>query len=150
MELKKNKKQKTFVKRSIEAFYKAGRSLTYSTPILFGVIILVGLSQELIPKTWYSTLFSGSIFDTLTASSLGSVLAGNPITSYILGGELLKQGISLIAVTAFLVAWVTVGLVQLPAEALMLGEKFSITRNILAFLGAIIVALVTVGVISLL
>ena len=57
---------------------------------------------------------------------------------------MLKQGISLLAVTAFLVAWVTVGLVQLPAEAMLLGKKFAIIRNITSFVFAIIVAVITV------
>jgi DNA-binding response OmpR family regulator len=48
-----------------------------------------------------------------------------------LGGELLAKGISLVAVTALLVSWVTVGSVQLPAEALMLGSRFALYRNLL-------------------
>ena len=32
----------------------------------------------------------------------------------LLGGELLDKGVSLVAVTAFLVSWVTVGSIQLP------------------------------------
>jgi len=61
---------------------------------------------------------------------------------------LLKQGISLLAVTAFLVAWVTVGLVQLPAEVMMLGKKFAIIRNITAFIFAIIVAIITIVILD--
>ena len=71
------------------------------------------------------------------------------MTSYVLGGELFKQGVSLVAVTAFLVAWVTVGLVQLPAESMILGKRFAITRNITAFILSIIVAIITVSVVSL-
>ncbi|GAH89897.1 unnamed protein product [marine sediment metagenome] len=81
---------------------------------------------------------------------MGSVLAGNPLTSYVLGGELLKQGMSLVAVTSFLVAWVTVGLVQLPAEAIMLGKKFAILRNIFSFAFSMLVAMTTVFVLGLL
>jgi hypothetical protein len=68
--------------------------------------------------------------------------------SYIIGGELLKQGISLIAVTAFIVAWVTVGFIQLPAESMILGKKFAFVRNILSFIFAIIVALITVVILG--
>ena len=77
-------------------------------------------------------------------------MAGNPVTSYVLGGEFLTQGVGLVAVTAFIVAWVTVGLVQLPAEALLLGKKFAVTRNIVSFFFAIIVALITAGIMYLL
>jgi len=53
-----------------------------------------------------------------------------------------------LAVTAFLVAWVTVGLVQLPAEVMMLGKKFAIIRNITAFIFAIIVAIITIVILD--
>ena len=88
--------------------------------------------------------------DSFIGSALGSILAGHPITSYIIGGELLEQGISLIAVTAFLVTWVTVGLVQLPVESALLGKKFAITRNITAFLFAILVAIITAAILGVL
>ena len=134
-----------------EAIIKAAKSLWQTLPILIGVILLVSLANVLIPKTFYSTVFRNNIFlDPFVGSFIGSILAGSPITSYIIGGELLKQGISLVAVTAFLVAWVTVGMVQLPAESIMLGKKFAVVRNITAFLFSIIVAIFTVLIVGVL
>jgi len=143
------KKQETLIQKTAISFRKALKSFSFSLPILLGIIILVGIIQVYLTKEMISNIFSGSIIDYFSASLLGSVLAGNPVTSYILGGELLSQGISLGAITAFLVSWVTVGMIQLPAEMLMLGKKYSITRNVLAFFSAILVALITVGVMSL-
>lgn len=134
-----------------EAVIKAAKSLYQTLPILIGVLLLVSLANALIPKTFYSTVFRNNIFlDPFIGSAIGSILAGNPITSYIIGGELLKQGISLVAVTAFLVAWVTVGMVQLPAESVMLGKKFAVVRNITAFLFSIIVAIITTIIVGVL
>ncbi|GAG00736.1 unnamed protein product, partial [marine sediment metagenome] len=87
--------------------------------------------------------------DPLIGAIFGSVSSGNPIISYIIGGELLDQGVSLIAVTAFILAWVTVGIIQLPAESLMLGKRFAITRNILSFITALIISILTVLTLSL-
>lgn len=130
------------------ATIRSVRALLGSLPIIIGVILLIGLTHTLVPKSLY---FSKSVaLDPLIGSGLGSVLAGNPLTSYVLGGELLKEGVSLVAVTSFLVAWVTVGLVQLPAEALMLGKRFAILRNALSFAFSIIVAFTTVGILQLL
>ncbi|KYK24433.1 hypothetical protein AYK26_06705 [Euryarchaeota archaeon SM23-78] len=138
-----DKKLKHAIKKSAKAMYKA-------LPILLGVILLISLANTLIPKSIYSSLFSKNIFlDSIIGSALGSILAGNPITSYILGGEFLNQGISLVAVTAFIVAWVTVGIVQLPAEIMLLGKKFAITRNITAFVFSTIVAIITVVIVGL-
>ena len=139
--------EKTILKQSV---IKAGRALWNSFPILLGVILLVSLISTIVPVSAFASIFRNNlIIDPLIGGTLGSILAGNPVTSYILGGEFLLQGISLIAVTAFLVSWVTVGLVQLPAESMLLGKRFAITRNITAFILSIIVAIITVSVVSL-
>ena len=112
-------------------------------PILIGVIFLVGLVRAAIPPYYYKKIFFHSpLLDSFFGALFGSFMAGNPITSYVLGGEFLKQGVSLVAVLAFIVAWVTVGMVQMPAEAIFLGKKFAIVRNIISFLFAIVVAII--------
>lgn len=127
------------------AFAKTLNSFKQSLPVIIGVLLLMGLAITAVPKEFYAAVFSGNNFlDPLLGALLGSVSGGNPITSYILGGEFLKQGVSLLAVTAFLLAWVTVGIIQLPAESLMLGKKFAIIRNGVSFLMAIVVAVLTV------
>jgi len=132
------------------AITKSAKGMLNSLPILVGVVLLIGLASTLIPKSFYNTLFSKNVvLDSIVGSGLGSILAGNPVTSYVIGGELLKQGISLVAVTSFLVAWVTVGLVQFPAEALLLGRRFAILRNISSFAFSIIVAIITVFIVGL-
>lgn len=124
---------------------KTGNALRQSIPVLLGVLLLVSLANAAIPKSLYSSLFTKNAFiDSLIGALFGSVAAGNPITSYIIGGELLKQGVSFIAITAFIVAWVTVGVIQFPAESLMLGKRFALTRNVASFLLAIIIAILTV------
>lgn len=136
--------------RFSQAIVQSIKPLYGSLPIIAGAILLVSLANSIIPKTAYGILFSKNIvLDSIIGSALGSILLGNPITSYIFGGELLNQGVSLVAVTAFLVAWVTVGLVQLPAESIMLGKRFAIVRNLVSFVFAILVAIVTVGVMNL-
>ena len=133
-----------------ESIAKAAMAIGNSLTVLTGVVLLIGLINTIIPKSVYSTLFSNNILlDPIIGSGLGSILTGNPVTSYVLGGELVLQGVSLIAVTAFIVSWVTVGLIQLPAEATLLGKKFAIARNILSFIFSIIVAIATVFIMGL-
>jgi uncharacterized membrane protein YraQ (UPF0718 family) len=128
---------------------KAARSLLnnlrMSLPVLVGVLLLVGLFASSTLKEIFAGVFTGNrLLDPLIGAVFGSVAAGNPLTSYVIGGELLENGISLIAVVAFIVSWVTVGTVQLPAESLMLGKRFALLRNALSFLMAILIALITV------
>jgi len=126
------------------SIFKAAKALWNVLPIMFGTVLLFSLIITIIPKSFYVSVFRDSIFDPILGSLVGSVSAGNPITSYILGGELLEQGVGLMAVTAFLVAWVTVGVIQLPAESMILGKKFAILRNLSSFILAILVAILTI------
>lgn len=133
------------------ALKKTANSLKQFLPVLIGVVLLLGLALTVIPSSSYGVLFQGNdILDPLLGAVLGSVLGGNPITSYVIGGELLQEGVGLAAVTAFLLSWVTVGIIQLPAESLMLGRAFAIARNVVSFFAAILVALLTVTTLSLL
>ena len=134
-----------------QAIIKAAKGLWVAFPMILGTILFISLISILIPKSFYTTIFSKNIFlDSIIGSLIGSISAGNPITSYIFGGELLTQGISLLAVTAFLVAWVTVGLIQLPAESAVLGKKFALLRNASSFILAMIVAIITVSILGVL
>ena len=140
-----NKKTENKRKQIILSFYKALKSFGTILPVLIGVILLIGLFKIYIPSKLISSVFTGELLrDTFFGSMIGSISAGNPITSYIIGGELLKEGVSLFAVTAFVTAWVTVGIIQLPAEASILGKRFALTRNALSFIFAILVAIATV------
>jgi len=119
-------------------------------PILAGVVMLMGLFNAFVPRSFMASIFSGNrALDTLWGACFGSITAGNPINSYIIGHELLSSGVSLFAVTAFILAWVTVGLIQLPAEIAALGKRFALARNAVSFVLALGVATLTVLVFNL-
>lgn len=133
-----------------KSIVKATESLARVLPLILGTILLISLLTTVIPESFYTKFFNKNIiFDSFVGSIIGSISAGTPIISYILGGEMLKQGISLIAVTAFLVTWVTVGFIQIPAESIILGKRFAIWRNLSAFVLSIIVAFATVLILNL-
>jgi len=133
-----------------QSLVKAWRALWTTLPVLLGAMLLIALLTSFISESTYtSVVFLGNPFlDAVIAAALGSILAGNPATSYILGGELLESGVSLLAVTAFLVSWVTVGIIQFPAESILLGKRFALFRNISAFIFSILVAFVTVSLVG--
>lgn len=121
------------------------KSLYTILPMLLAVIGLVGLFQATVTPKMLHTVFNGSVLhDTLAGTLVGGVSVGQPFFSYIIGGELLKEGISLYAVTAFILAWVTLGIVQLPMEWALFGTRFSIVRNLLSLLFAVLIAFATV------
>ena len=132
------------------ALTSSARQFAMMLPILISVVLLIGLFNAFVPKEFLLSIFSGNpILDTLVGACFGSIFAGNPINSYVIGGELLGYGVSLFAVTALIIAWVSVGIIQLPAEIAALGGKFALIRNGLSFVMAIGIAIITVAAINL-
>lgn len=131
--------------RLTNSFYKTIYSFFNVLPIIIGMLLATSLVITVFPEQISAGVFgNGDILDTLLGASIGSIAVGHPLASYLLGGELLHGGVSLVAVTALLVSWVTVGIVQLPAESLMLGGRFAITRNLVCFFTVFIIAFMTV------
>ena len=128
-----------------DALRKASKQFSGMVPVLIGVILLVGLFSAFFPKSFLLGLFSGDMYqDSFIGACVGSVLTGNPVNSYVIGETLLTTGVSLFGVTAMMLSWVSVWLVQLPAEMTALGVRFSVIRNLSTFLTAIPAAMVIV------
>ena len=136
----KNKKKPSFKK----ILQKSILTFCAIAPLLLGTIGLVGLFQILVSPRMLATLFHNTPWiDTFIGTLSGAAAAGNPVVSYLLGGELLQQGVTLYAVSAFVLSWVTLGFIQLPVEANILGARFTFYRNVLAFISTMIIAVMT-------
>lgn len=124
---------------------KTGTALIGTMPTVLGVLLLASLVTAFLSNQFLAaTLSIDDLEGTVAGALVGSIAAGNPITSYVLGGELLAGGAGLVPVTALIASWVTVGVVQLPAEIQSLGKRFAICRNALCFGAEIAVAYLTV------
>ncbi|BCD59353.1 MULTISPECIES: permease [unclassified Nitratiruptor] len=135
---------KRALSQSLKSFFKI-------LPMLIGVIGVVGIFKVFITPDLLASLFTEKPFyDTFIGLFAGAIAVGQAIISYILGGELLESGVSIYGVTAFILAWVTLGIVQLPLEASVLGIRFTILRNILAFVFTFLVTIATVWTLELL
>ncbi len=126
------------MRRLQQSAIRSARSLKNFVPVLVGVIFLLGMLQSVLDAEKYKQLFffSGPL-QSMSGAFFGSLLAGNPITSYVIGHELLLSGITLAGVTAFIVSWVTVGVVQVPAEIQSLGLRFALIRAGVSFVFAV-------------
>lgn len=120
------------------ALYRSVRGFAALLPTIAGVLALTSLiSAALPPQTIVEALLATDVPDALIGAAIGGVSAGHPSVSYLLAGELRVAGVSIAAVTAFLVSWVTVGLVQLPAESAAFGLRFALWRNMIGFVLAV-------------
>ena len=126
-----------------QAFFQTAGLFKEVLPILVGILLVVGLMHQLLHQHYHRWFTGHYLLDPLIGATAGAISFGLPITSYITGGELLQSGVSLLAVTAFLLTWTTVGLVMIPLEAASLGKRFAILRNLLNFVFALFVAAAT-------
>ena len=132
-----------------DAVFNTVQSFKTSLPIMIGILLLINLIN-LFFIDYYSKIFTGNlILDPLIGILAGSFSFGIPIISYVIGGELLKEGISLVAITAFIMSWSTVGIFMLPLEAKFLGSRFAVIRNSLNFIFAIIISVLVILTLNL-
>jgi uncharacterized membrane protein YraQ (UPF0718 family) len=128
-----------------ESAIKSALDFFHSIPILLGGVMLFTLVDTFWPNIPYDQVFKKNIiWDSAIGGALGSILSGESLTSYVLGQEFLKKGVSLVAVTAFIISWVNVSFSQLPIEAVYLGKRFSLFRNLISYIFSIFIAIITV------
>jgi uncharacterized membrane protein YraQ (UPF0718 family) len=126
------------------------KTLMMVLPMLLSVIGLMGLFEALVTPEMIQSVFKGSVLsDTLIGTGVGAISVGQPFLSYAIGGELLDEGVSLYAVTAFILSFVTLGLIQLPLEWSLFGTRFTVLRNILSFIFALLISIATVFILGL-
>lgn len=134
---------KDSAKRTVE-------TLKIAIPMIFGILLLLSILNPVF-ETYYPRIFTGNFFvDPIIGALAGSIAFGIPITSYIAGGELLKEGVSLLAVTAFILAWTTVGVAMLPIEMKFFGRRFAILRNGINFVNSIVIAIIVTLILAFL
>lgn len=126
------------------------KTLTMVMPMLLSVIGLMGLFEALVTPEMIQSVFKGSVLsDTLIGTGVGAISVGQPFLSYAIAGELLDDGVSLYAVTAFILSFVTLGLIQLPLEWSLFGTRFTVLRNVLSFIFALLISIATVSILGL-
>lgn len=135
-------------KRLASSARKTAHNFLNTAPVLVAVLLLAGLLNAVTLPLGLMKVLEGDGLGPFLAAIVGSIAAGHPVTSYVLGGELLAKGVGLIAVTALVVSWVTVGSVQLPVEATHLGRRFALVRNLLAFVSALAIAYLAAATIT--
>ncbi len=130
---------------SKKAFKKGGVQFLKQLPMLISIFLIVGLFNEFVPKSVVMA-FVGKGNETLSILSsaiFGTIVMGPVSSAYPLGALLLKKGATLTATAIFLNSWVMVGFVTIPYEISVFGRRFTLTRNILAFVGAIVIGILT-------
>jgi uncharacterized membrane protein YraQ (UPF0718 family) len=107
-------------------------------PMLLGIIIIVAMLKQAWIFESISKYINNNFWWVVLADIFWSISVWNTINSYIIADSFWKIDNYILVITAFLISWVTVWIIQIPAESYFFGKKFVILRNILSFLFAIV------------
>jgi uncharacterized membrane protein YraQ (UPF0718 family) len=121
----------------------ARASLWRVLPLLVAVFTLIGLFQTFFPPELIQDWLGATSGKTalLIGGLAGALAIGPPLAAFPLAGSLLEAGAWPPAIAAFIVSWISVGVITLPFEASVFGPRFALARNALAFLSSLLIGL---------
>ncbi|BEP29591.1 permease [Helicovermis profundi] len=116
---------------------------------IIAILFLIGLILTLIPPTTIQNLLGGDnlMFSVVSAALLGSITLIPAFVAFPLAGSLVNSGASIVPIVAFLTTLTMVGVVTFSLEKKEFGFKFTLYRNLLSFIFAILIAIVVGGLI---
>ncbi len=130
--------------KATQSLKVAGKSFIKMLPMVFIIIILIGLLLGFVPPSQISRFVGeqSGIGGVLLIGVAGALMYIPALLSFPLAASLLESGASVAAVAAFITTLTMVGMVTLPMEIKELGKKMALLRNGLIFVLAIIIALI--------
>ena len=125
-----------------KAFKVAGKSLLKTAPALLGMLGIVGLILGLLTPQKIASLIGAEagFFATITAALIGAVTLIPSLVAFPLAGSLLRSGATVMTISAFITTLVMVGVVTAPMEIKVLGKRFTLLRNGLGIVAALLIA----------
>lgn len=109
---------------------------------IIGILFLIGLILTFIPPETIKQYLGQSnvVISTIISAFVGSVTLIPAFVAFPLVGSLVNVGASIVPIVSFLTTLTMVGIVTFPLEKREFGLKFALTRNLLSFVFAIIIA----------
>lgn len=132
-------KEKTI--NALKNAIRMGRSMVLS---ILTVILIIGLILAFIPAESIASFIESQnpIIATIGSALAGAITLIPAFIAFPLVGTLVDASVNIVAAVAFLTTLTMVGIVTFPLEKKEFGLKFAITRNVLSFIFAILIALV--------
>ncbi len=135
------KKDKSKTLKSIKASSKMMKNLGGQ---IIAILFLIGLILTFLPpETIKQYLGQTNIFlSSIMSALVGSITLIPAFVAFPLVGSLVDSGANIVPMVAFLTTLTMVGVVTFPLEKKEFGTKFTIARNGLSFVFAIVIALI--------
>ncbi len=128
--------------KTIQAFRMGAKALWKMAPSLLAIVGLVGLILGILPPETISRLLGveAGAGATVAAAIIGSITLIPALVSFPLAGSLLDSGATVVTITVFITTLLMVGTVTAPLEIKALGKKFTLLRNGLSLIAALVIA----------
>ena len=113
-------------------------------PAMLTVLIFVSLFVYLVPNKLLIELLGAKSgwFGVMLAATLGSIALIPGFVAFPLAKILLEKNVSYMVIAVFITTLLMVGILTLPIEFNYFGKRAAIMRNVLSFIGAIIIGLI--------
>lgn len=119
-----------------------GKSLHGLVPRILGMVALVGLVLALVPPDLITRLFRvQGIGGFALVSAIGSLITMPAPIAFPLVGSLFKLGAEPATLAAFVTTLTMVGIMTAPMEIAHFGTRFTVVRQSLSFITALIIGL---------
>lgn len=121
-----------------------GKSLLNMLSPMLTLVGVIGIIMVFLTPEWIAAHLgkeAGPI-GTLIAALVGAITLIPGFVAYPLAGSLYQAGASVMTVAAFITTLTMVGFVTAPVESQQLGKRFTLWRNGLSFLSALVIAYV--------
>ena len=129
-------------KKTKKAFKIASKAFLKTAPSLLAVLGIVGLTLGILTPATISKLVGAEagFLSTIIAALIGAITLIPSLVAFPLAGSLLRSGATVMTISVFITTLVMVGIVTIPMEIKILGTKFTLLRNGLGFIAALLIA----------
>lgn len=130
-------------KKTFAAMKKSKKMMGNMIGQIVAIIFLIGLLLTFIsPDAIRAAMGSSNTFiSTIVGAIAGSITLIPAFVAFPLVGSLVDAGATIVPAVAFLTTLTMVGVVTFPLEKKEFGTKFALTRNVMSFGFAILIAL---------
>jgi uncharacterized membrane protein YraQ (UPF0718 family) len=130
--------------KTVKALKIALRSMMKMAPAILILLILVGLLMGFFKAETISKLLGeqSGIYGIVLASIAGSILMIPSLIAFPLTASLVDSGASIAVAAAFITTLTMIGFVTLPVEIKAMGRKFTLLRNGISLVVAVVIAVI--------
>lgn len=130
--------------KTVKGLKKGYKAFMKLMPVLLPLFLFIGIMLAVVTPEFISSILGeeSGFLGMLFALVVGSITFMPAFVSYPLGAQLIENGASTMHVAAFLATLMSVGIVYYAAESKLFSKKAAIYRNVISFLGALLIILV--------